>query len=184
MSALLDQLMQAAVYQLPQAEKEALLLPRLNELTHWHDQHCEPFHHLIQATQAPLQAKDYGDILVVGVDSDRGIKSYKGDLRPIIPQSERIEMLTYQGCVDYVTLIDDIDNKGAWQYELIKQVPMDTFVAVEADSYPQEEIDMIKKYCPEIKAIPRQAMQTSTTDIIQNVLKTHLLDMVSRLSGK
>lgn len=130
------------------------------------------------------QAKDYGDILVVGVDSDRGIKSYKGDLRPIIPQSERIEMLTYQGCVDYVTLIDDIDNKGAWQYELIKQVPMDTFVAVEADSYPQEEIDMIKKYCPEIKAIPRQAMQTSSTDIIQNVLKTHLLDMVSRLSGK
>jgi D-glycero-beta-D-manno-heptose 1-phosphate adenylyltransferase len=129
------------------------------------------------------KAKEYGDILIVGVDSDRGIKSYKGDLRPIIPQQERMEMLTYQNCVDYVTLLDDIDNIGNWQYELIKRVPMDVFVAVQADSYPPEQLDQIKLYCPNVESIPRQALQTSSTDIIQVVLKTHLLDMVSKLTS-
>ncbi|MCX6165173.1 MAG: hypothetical protein NTU73_10015, partial [Ignavibacteriae bacterium] len=33
------------------------------------------------------------DVLVVGVDSDRGIKLYKNELRPVIPQEERMEML-------------------------------------------------------------------------------------------
>lgn len=41
------------------------------------------------------KSKEYGDILVVGVDSDRGIKAYKNPLRPIIPETERMEMLSY-----------------------------------------------------------------------------------------
>ena len=60
-----------------------------------------------------LRAKEHGDVLVVGTDSDRGIKLYKGDLRPVIPEGERCEMLSYQTCVDFVTLIDDIDDSGA-----------------------------------------------------------------------
>ena len=59
-----------------------------------------------------IKAKEQGDVLIVGVDSDRGIKLYKNELRPIIPQDERMEMLKYQDCVDYITLIDDIDEKG------------------------------------------------------------------------
>jgi len=57
-----------------------------------------------------LRAKEYGDVLVVGVDTDRGIKLYKGELRPVIPESERCEMLSYQSPVDFVTLIDDLDE--------------------------------------------------------------------------
>jgi len=126
------------------------------------------------------RAKALGDVLVVGVDSDRGIKSYKGPLRPIIPESERMEMLSYQTCVDYVTLIDDIDDKGRWQYEIIKTVPVDVFVAVEGNSYTDEQKKIIAKLCPQLEVLPRQAESTSTTDVIQNVLKGHLLDMIEQ----
>ncbi len=129
------------------------------------------------------RAKEFGDILIVGVDSDRGVKMYKGDLRPVIPQDERIEMLTYQHCVDYVTLIDDIDKDGQWKYELIKTVPIDIFVTVQNDSYPPDQLENIKKYCNKLKEIPRQAMQTSSTDVIQNILKNHLLKLVEQLKA-
>ncbi len=129
-------------------------------------------------------AKERGDVLLVGVDSDRGIKLYKGPLRPIIPQEERIEMLSYQDCVDYVTLVDDVDSKGNWKYKLIKEVPIDTFVAVEGNSYTPTQIRIIKKYCPELYVVPRQAEKTSSTDIIQNVLKSHLAKDIKALKKK
>jgi len=129
-------------------------------------------------------AKANGDVLIVGVDSDRGIKSYKGPLRPVIPESERMEMLSYQGCVDYVTLVDDIDAKGNWHYGLIKDLPIDVFVAVKGESYTKKQKEFIKKVCKRMVVIPRQAVSTSSTDIIQNVIKINLLDQLDQLKKK
>ena len=120
-----------------------------------------------------IKAKSLGDVLVVGVDTDRGIKLYKGELRPVVPQGERCEMLTYQSPVDFVTLVDDIDKKGKWQYKLIKAIKPDVFVAVEG-SYPREQIVNIRKYCKKVVILPRQAEKTSTSDFIQNTVKKHL----------
>ncbi|MEK7651383.1 MAG: adenylyltransferase/cytidyltransferase family protein [Patescibacteria group bacterium] len=120
-----------------------------------------------------MKAKEHGDILVVGVDSDRGIKSYKGDFRPVVPENERCEMLTYQSPVDFVTIIDDIDEKGKWQYRLIDAIKPDIFVAVE-DSYPPEQIEEIRKYCGDVVVLPRQAEETSTSNFIQNTIKKYL----------
>ncbi len=49
-------------------------------------------------------ARQYGDILVVGVDTDELTRSRKGKSRPIVPELERLEMLTAMRCVDIVTL--------------------------------------------------------------------------------
>ncbi|MBI4134748.1 MAG: adenylyltransferase/cytidyltransferase family protein [Candidatus Sungbacteria bacterium] len=131
------------------------------------------------------RAKEHGDILIVGVDSDRGIKAYKNPLRPVIPEDERMEMLSYQAPVDYITLVDDIDDEGLWSYELLQEVPIDVFVAVE-DSYPDDQLNKIRVHCSEIVVLPRQAEKTSSTDIIQNVVKGHLLEMLNdlRVTGK
>lgn len=126
------------------------------------------------------KAKGYGDILVVGVDSDRGIKAYKNPLRPIIPERERLEMLSYQSPVDYITVIDDIDDQGRWSCKLLEAVPSDIFVAVE-DSYPEEQLRQIRIHCPEVVVLPRQAEQTSSTNIIQDIVKGHLLEMLDRM---
>ena len=130
-----------------------------------------------------IRAKEQGDILIVGVDSDRGIKLYKNDLRPVIPEGERMEMLQYQNCVDYVTLIDDIDSNGKWQYELIKLVNPDIFVATQ-NSYPEEQLQAIKSYSRDLLVLPRQAESTSTTDIIEKTMKKHLNSFLNNLGKK
>lgn len=131
-----------------------------------------------------MKAKEQGDILIVGVDSDRGIKLYKKNpLRPVIPQDERMEMLKYQECVDYITLVDDIDDAGKWQYGLIKIVTPDIFVTT-VDSYPKEQLQDIKLYAKEVLTFPRQAERTSTTEIIERMVKTHLEAVLSNIVKK
>jgi rfaE bifunctional protein nucleotidyltransferase chain/domain len=130
-----------------------------------------------------IKAKEQGDILIVGVDSDRGIKLYKNELRPVIPQEERMEMLKYQDCVDYITLIDDIDDNGKWQYELIKVICPDLFVATE-DSYSGEQIEAIKSYSKNVLILPRQAENTSTTNIIEKTMKKHIEAILNNLNNK
>lgn len=143
----------------------------------WDMLHIGHMRYLNRATEA-------GDILLVGVDSDRGIKLYKkSDLRPIIPEDERMEMLAYQDCVDYVTLVDDVDEKGAWLYGLLKIVKPDVFVAV-TDSYPPAQIRDIKKMVKEVIQLPRQAEKTSSTNIIEKTVKSHFEKMLHQLKQR
>ena len=121
-------------------------------------------------------------VLIVGVDSDRAVKKYKGALRPMIPQEERIEMLTYLWFVDYVAMLDDVDERGHWQYGLVKAIRPDVFVAVEG-SYSEKQREMIKRYSGELNVLPRQAENTSTSGFIQSSIKGHIgafLDFVER----
>ncbi len=52
-------------------------------------------------------ARAAGDVLVVGVNTDAGVRRLKGPTRPIVPEEERCEMLAALACVDYVTLFDE-----------------------------------------------------------------------------
>ncbi len=52
-------------------------------------------------------AKSLGDILVVGVNSDRSVRNLKGPHRPILPEEERVEILSSLECVNYLTLFDE-----------------------------------------------------------------------------
>jgi D-beta-D-heptose 7-phosphate kinase/D-beta-D-heptose 1-phosphate adenosyltransferase len=131
-----------------------------------------------------MKAKEQGDILIVGVDSDRGIKLYKkNELRPIIPQEERMEMLKYQECVDYITLVDDIDDDGKWQYKLIDTIKPNVFITT-CDSYPEKQIEEIKMYSDDVLVFPRQAEKTSTTDIIERMIKKHLEALIKNVTKK
>lgn len=53
------------------------------------------------------QARQLGDILVVGINSDASVQGYKGPLRPILKQQERLAMLVALECVDYVIIFDE-----------------------------------------------------------------------------
>lgn len=129
-----------------------------------------------------MAAAGYGDILVVGVDSDETVRRYKGEHRPIVPQEERVEMLTYLDCVGLVTLVEDVDDKGRWYCGLITMLRPDVFIAVE-DSYPEEQRLAISRYCGELVVLPRQAEATSSTSIIQKVVKANPEMMRQLLEG-
>ena len=53
------------------------------------------------------QAKKQGDYLIVGLNSDSSVKSYKGQNRPIVSEKNRVRLLSALECVDYVTIFDE-----------------------------------------------------------------------------
>lgn len=55
-------------------------------------------------------AKDLGDILVVGVNSDASVRCLdKAPDRPIVPEAQRAEVLAALGCIDYVVIFHEPD---------------------------------------------------------------------------
>jgi rfaE bifunctional protein nucleotidyltransferase chain/domain len=52
------------------------------------------------------QARELGDALAVGMNSDRSVRELKGEGRPINRQDDRAEVLAALGCVDYVVIFD------------------------------------------------------------------------------
>ena len=52
-------------------------------------------------------AKQVGDILVVGINSDRQTRLLKGSDRPFINEKERAEIVSSLACVDFVTIFDE-----------------------------------------------------------------------------
>lgn len=52
-------------------------------------------------------AKKIGDMLVVGLNSDRSVKELKGDNRPVNAQSDRASMLAALEFVDFVVIFDE-----------------------------------------------------------------------------
>ena len=55
------------------------------------------------------EARQRGDVLIVGLNSDDSVRGYKGPTRPIVPQRRRAEMLLALRMVDYVHIFDEAD---------------------------------------------------------------------------
>jgi D-glycero-beta-D-manno-heptose 1-phosphate adenylyltransferase len=109
------------------------------------------------------RAKQLGDILAVGVDSDEKIKRRKGPDRPMVPEQERLEMLAYQRPVDLVFLKEDDEERWA----LIKAVRPDVLVLTAGHSYAAEELDALEELCGRIEIVERQASVTTSERIRQ-----------------
>jgi len=52
-------------------------------------------------------ARELGDVLVVGVNSDAQVERLKGPGRPVLSASERAEIVAALECVSYVTIFDE-----------------------------------------------------------------------------
>jgi D-beta-D-heptose 7-phosphate kinase/D-beta-D-heptose 1-phosphate adenosyltransferase len=68
-------------------------------------------------------ARAQGDVLTVGVNSDRSVRLMKGKLRPIYPAAERARILAALEMVDYVVVFDDVRAEG-----IIREVRPDVLV--------------------------------------------------------
>lgn len=103
------------------------------------------------------KAKSYGDVLIVGVDSDEKVRERKGPDRPIVPEDERLEMLTHLRAVDLVVL----KKLEAPKWELIKLIKPDVLVATK-QTYTAQQIEDLKEWCKEIVVLDPMAT-TSTS---------------------
>lgn len=116
------------------------------------------------------EAKKYGDLLVVGVDSDKKVKARKGPDRPIVPQAERLEMLTHLRSVDVVT----IKELNVPRWYLIKTVCPDVLIVTKEtlEKYSKEEIKEMSSYCG--KVITLAPMATTSTSAKIRLLQLKL----------
>ena len=98
-------------------------------------------------------ARQFGDFLIVGLDSDEKIRARKGENRPVVPQMERLRMVTHQRGVGLVTLKHPHDQRWA----LIKTIRPDVLVAT-ADTYSRDEISELEEhYCGRVEVLERMA---------------------------
>jgi len=104
-------------------------------------------------------AKGLGDILIVGLNTDRSVSRIKPG-RPIIPEGQRAEILSALEMVDYITPFDE-DTP----YELIKEIR--PHVLVKGGDWDIKDIvggDIVK----EVHTVPF-VEGVSTTEIIKRI---------------
>jgi D-glycero-beta-D-manno-heptose 1-phosphate adenylyltransferase len=109
------------------------------------------------------KAKEFGGILVVGVDSDAKIRRRKGEDRPMVPQDERLELLAHQRPVDMIYLKGDDEPR----WGLIKAVEPDVLVLTEDHAYSEAEQRELLEFVGRIEVVPRQASVTTSERIRQ-----------------
>ncbi len=110
-------------------------------------------------------ARDVGDLLVVGVNSDASVgRLDKGPGRPILGQAERAEVLAALEMVDYVTIFDE-DTP----LELIRAVLPDVLVKG-ADWAPETVVgaDVVRARGGSVELAPYHE-GLSTTEILRRI---------------
>lgn len=113
-------------------------------------------------------ARQEGDLLVVGLNSDRSVQDIKGDTRPILPESERAEVLAGLAAVDYVVLFDEADP-----LQLIMALAPD--VLVKGGDWPEEAIigaQVVRDRGGRVVRIP-VVEGASTSTIIARILERY-----------
>ena len=111
------------------------------------------------------QAKTFGDILVVGINTDASVKRLKGDKRPILDQASRLTLLAALEVVDYVTTFEE-DTPLA----LIRR--LQPHVLVKGGDWRPEAIvgkEVVEHAGGRVVAVRHQA-GFSTTNLIERIL--------------
>jgi rfaE bifunctional protein nucleotidyltransferase chain/domain len=78
-------------------------------------------------------AREMGDALIIGLNSDASVRQLKGEGRPDIPERERAEILAALECVDAVVVFDDLTPR-----EVIARLLPD--ILVKGGDWPGDQI--------------------------------------------
>jgi D-glycero-beta-D-manno-heptose 1-phosphate adenylyltransferase len=109
-------------------------------------------------------AKELGDLLIVGINSDEQVRKLKGLNRPFMPENERAEIIDALACVDYVTVFTEPTVT-----ELIRAVRPD-FHAKGTDYTPETvpEKDIVAEYGGQVRIVG-DPKNHSSTDLLKKV---------------
>ena len=104
------------------------------------------------------EAKQLGDVLVVGLNSDASVRRLKGDHRPIVSAEDRAYAIAALESVDYLVIFDEPDPMTLLR--LIRP-----HVLVKGDDYAASEVvgaDLLESYGGVTRLIPiRRGISTS-----------------------
>jgi len=113
-------------------------------------------------------AKSEGEILIIGMNSDKSVKSIKGEKRPVTPQNQRAEVLAGLQCVDYIVFFDEPDP-----LRLIQTIMPD--VLVKGEDWTEDKIigaDLVKANKGKVVRVALYP-DISTSLIIEKIIKMY-----------
>ena len=112
-------------------------------------------------------AKSFGDILIVGLNTDESVKMLKGENRPINNEKDRAEVLLGLKAVDYVVLFGERTAEN-----LVSEIRPDVYVKgadYTVDKIPEAKI--VQSYGGQIELVKFVAGH-STTETIKKIFNT------------
>jgi rfaE bifunctional protein nucleotidyltransferase chain/domain len=110
------------------------------------------------------EARACGDVLIVGINSDESVKQIKGPTRPVLPESDRCELVGAMEMVDFVILFNEPDP-----YNLIAAIRPD--VLVKGGDWNSEKIigaNLVQEAGGRVVVVP-YIKGFSTTEIIERI---------------
>ena len=110
------------------------------------------------------KAKECGDVLVVGVNSDRAVAALKGEGRPIIDEQGRAELVGALESVDYVVIFD-----GLTAAEILLDLRPD--VQCKGTDYSQDNVperDVVKSFGGEVRIVG-DPKNHSTRELLEEI---------------
>lgn len=110
------------------------------------------------------KARKLGDLLIVGLNSDKSVKELKGKARPINPQNDRALMLCALECVDFVVLFDELTPR-----DLIAAIAPN--VLVKGGDYKGKEV-VGAEFVERVELIDF-VENRSTSAVIEKILKNY-----------
>ena len=105
--------------------------------------------------------KENGDIVVVGINSDKSVQMNKGPSRPVLNEQERAHLLEAMEYVDYVVIFDGIDP-----HPLIEKVRPD--ILVKGQDYTGKWVcgrEFVESYGGEVRLAPVRTGYSTTNTI-------------------
>ncbi len=111
------------------------------------------------------KTKSYADYLIVLLNSDKSVKSIKGDSRPINNEQDRAEILCALSCVDYVVLFDE-DSPG----ELLNEIKPDVYT---------KGADYTLKTLPEADIMQKNGIRVEFIDFVPGKSTTNTINKIN-----
>jgi rfaE bifunctional protein nucleotidyltransferase chain/domain len=109
------------------------------------------------------KAKELGDVLIVGVNSDSTVRFTKGADRPLINENDRMETLLSLECVDYVHFFCELTPEA-----FLEEVRPD--IHVNSSEYGKEPVEkkVLDKHGCKLYVIANEG-EISTSSIIRDI---------------
>ncbi len=110
------------------------------------------------------QSKEFGDILILLINTDKSVKKNKGNLRPILKENIRLKILSSIKYIDYIIPFDD-----KTPVKLYRMIRPD--ILVKGRQYRKDKIagsKIILKYGGKIKLV-KMVNKISTSIIIDKI---------------
>lgn len=114
------------------------------------------------------KAREMGDLLIIGLNSDASVRRIKGPQRPLCGQEDRAVVLSALACVDHIVLFDEDTPQ-----KLIETLMPD--ILVKGADYSVEQIvgaDVVLKNGGKVLPIELTPGR-STTELIKKVVETY-----------